>query len=159
MSLRGKLLRWLVIPLMLVNLAGATAIYWLAWLPAQAALDQSLADTAWAMVPHVQEAGNSVELQLTQQAEQVLRVDHFDEIFFVDRGTAFRRGQWIGATKTNLKLLRNMRSGLNGMLTTLHFNTLSTRTISVERQTVWSVVLVVLKSSVLLILLFMSARC
>ena len=56
MSLRGKLLRWLVIPLMLVNLAGATAIYWLAWLPAQAALDQSLADTAWAMVPHVQEA-------------------------------------------------------------------------------------------------------
>ena len=46
MSLRGKLLRWLVIPLMLVNLAGATAIYWLAWLPAQAALDQSLAGRA-----------------------------------------------------------------------------------------------------------------
>ncbi len=85
MSLRGKLLRWLVIPLMLVNLAGATAIYWLAWLPAQTALDQSLADAAWALVPHVQEAGNSVELQLTQQAEQVLRVDHFDEIFFVVR--------------------------------------------------------------------------
>lgn len=85
MSLRGKLLRWLVIPLMLVNLAGATAIYWLAWLPAQTALDQSLADAAWALVPHVQEAGNSVELQLSQQAEQVLRVDHFDEIFFVVR--------------------------------------------------------------------------
>ncbi|MCE2871855.1 MAG: sensor histidine kinase N-terminal domain-containing protein, partial [Oxalobacteraceae bacterium] len=85
MSLRGKLLRWLVIPLMAVNLAGATAIYWLAWLPAQAALDQSLADAAWALVPHVQEAGNSVELQLSQQAEQVLRVDHFDSIFFVVR--------------------------------------------------------------------------
>lgn len=85
MSLRGKLLRWLVIPLMAVNLAGATAIYWLAWLPAQTALDQSLADAAWALVPHVQEAGNSVELQLSQQAEQVLRVDHFDSIFFVVR--------------------------------------------------------------------------
>jgi two-component system sensor histidine kinase TctE len=85
MSLRGKLLQWLVIPLMVVNLAGATAIYWLAWLPAQTALDQSLADAAWALVPHVQEAGNSVELQLSQQAEQVLRVDHFDEIFFVVR--------------------------------------------------------------------------
>jgi two-component system sensor histidine kinase TctE len=85
MSLRGKLLRWLVIPLMLVNLAGATAIYWLAWLPAQTALDQSLADAAWALVPHMQESGNSVELQLSQQAEQVLRVDHFDEIFFVVR--------------------------------------------------------------------------
>lgn len=85
MSLRGKLLRWLVIPLMLINLAGATAIYWLAWLPAQTALDQSLADAAWALVPHMQESGNSVELQLSQQAEQVLRVDHFDEIFFVVR--------------------------------------------------------------------------
>ena len=85
MSLRGKLMRWLVIPLMLVNLAGATAIYWLAWLPAQTALDQSLADAAWALVPHMQESGNSVELQLSQQAEQVLRVDHFDEIFFVVR--------------------------------------------------------------------------
>ena len=85
MSLRNKLLRWLVIPLMLVNLAGATAIYWLAWLPAQTALDQSLADAAWALVPHMQESGNSVELQLSQQAEQVLRVDHFDEIFFVVR--------------------------------------------------------------------------
>ena len=85
MSLRGKLLWWLVIPLMVVNLAGATAIYWLAWLPAQTALDQSLADAAWALVPHVQETDNSVELQLTQQAEQVLRVDHFDEIFFVVR--------------------------------------------------------------------------
>ena len=85
MSLRGKLLWWLVIPLMVVNLAGATAIYWLAWIPAQTALDQSLADAAWALVPHVQETDNSVELQLTQQAEQVLRVDHFDEIFFVVR--------------------------------------------------------------------------
>ena len=85
MSLRTKLLRWLVVPLLVVNLAGATAAYWLAWMPAQAALDQSLADAAWALVPHVQETDSSIELQLSQQAEQVLRVDHFDEIFFVVR--------------------------------------------------------------------------
>ena len=85
MSLRAKLLRWLVVPLLVVNLAGATAAYWLAWIPAQAALDQSLADAAWALVPHVQETDSSIELRLSQQAEQVLRVDHFDEIFFVVR--------------------------------------------------------------------------
>ena len=71
MSLRVKLLKWLVIPLVAVNLAGAAAVYWLAWIPAQTAFYQSLADAAWALVPHVQESGNSVELQLSQQAEQV----------------------------------------------------------------------------------------
>lgn len=85
MSLRAKLLRWLVVPLLVVNLAGASAIYWLAWIPAQAALDQGLADAAWALVPHVQETDSSIELRLSQQAEQVLRVDRFDEIFFVVR--------------------------------------------------------------------------
>ena len=85
MSLRVKLLKWLVAPLVAVNLAGAAAVYWLAWIPAQTAFDQSLADAAWALVPHVQEKGDSVELQLSKQAEQVLRVDHFDEIYFVVR--------------------------------------------------------------------------
>jgi two-component system sensor histidine kinase TctE len=85
MSLRVKLLKWLVVPLVAVNLAGAAAVYWLAWIPAQTAFDQSLADAAWALVPHVQGTGNSVELQLSKQAEQVLRVDHFDEIYFVVR--------------------------------------------------------------------------
>jgi two-component system sensor histidine kinase TctE len=89
-SLRVKLLKWLVIPLLLVNLAGAGAAYWLAWIPAQAALDQSLADAAWALVPHVQETDSSVELRLSQQAEQVLRVDHFDEVFFVVRDLSGR---------------------------------------------------------------------
>lgn len=84
-SLRGRLLKWLVTPLVLLNLAAAGIAYWLAWIPAQTALDQSLADTAWALVPHVQESGSSVELSLSQQAEQVLRVDHFDEVYFVVR--------------------------------------------------------------------------
>ncbi len=85
MSLRAKLLRWLVIPLVAVNLAGAAVAYWLAWIPAQTALDQSLADAAWALVPHVQDKGTSLELELSHQAEQVLRVDHFDEVYFVVR--------------------------------------------------------------------------
>lgn len=85
MSLRFKLLQWLVITLMAVNVAAAAAAYWLAWIPAQSALDQSLADAAWALVPHVKETDSAVELRLSQQAEQILRVDHLDEVFFVVR--------------------------------------------------------------------------
>mgnify|MGYP006279916253 CR=1 FL=1 len=84
-SLRAQLLRWLVAPLVTLNLIAAGIAYWLAWIPAQTAFDQSLADTAWALVPHVQGSGPSIELSLSQQAEQVLRVDHFDSIFFVVR--------------------------------------------------------------------------
>ena len=85
MSLRSKLLKWLVIPLLALNSIAAGSAYWLAWIPAQSALDQSLADAAWALVPHVQESGSSLELSLSHQAEQVLRVDHFDTVFFVVR--------------------------------------------------------------------------
>ncbi len=84
-SLRARLLQWLVIPLVALNLVAAGIAYWLAWIPAQTAFDQSLVDTAWALVPHMQESGTSVELSLSQQAEQVLRVDHFDEVYFVVR--------------------------------------------------------------------------
>ena len=84
-SLRAQLLRWLVAPLVTLNLIAAGVAYWLAWIPAQTAFDQSLADTAWALVPHMQGSGPSIELSLSQQAEQVLRVDHFDSIFFVVR--------------------------------------------------------------------------
>lgn len=86
-SLRAQLLRWLVFPLVALNLIAAGVAYWLAWMPAQTAFDQSLADTAWALVPHMQDSGPSIELSLSQQAEQVLRVDHFDSIFFVVRDT------------------------------------------------------------------------
>lgn len=85
MSLRARLLKWLVIPLVATNLLAAGVAYWLAWIPAQSALDHSLADAAWALVPHVQESGDSLELKLSRQAEQVLRVDHFDQVYFVVR--------------------------------------------------------------------------
>ena len=85
MSLRAKLLKWLLIPLLAVNSVAAGSAYWLAWIPAQSAFDQGLVDVAWALVPHVQDSGSSLELSLSQQAEQVLRVDHFDTVFFVVR--------------------------------------------------------------------------
>lgn len=48
-SIRVRLLRWLIGPILLVNLAGGALVYALAWLPAQLAFDQGLLDTASAL--------------------------------------------------------------------------------------------------------------
>ncbi|SNT07225.1 two-component system, OmpR family, sensor histidine kinase TctE [Noviherbaspirillum humi] len=87
-SIRVKLLKWLIVPLLAVNLIGAMLSYWLAWTPAQTALDQSLADAAWAVLPHLRARGDQLEINLSEQAEQVLRVDHFDKVYLVVRDAA-----------------------------------------------------------------------
>ena len=81
-SIRLNLLKWLIVPLLIINLVGAGLVYWLAWKPAQTAFDQSLADTAWALVPRLKMSGDRVEVDLSKQAEQVLRVDHVDAVYF-----------------------------------------------------------------------------
>jgi two-component system sensor histidine kinase TctE len=48
-SIRVRLLRWLIGPILLVNLAGGALVYALAWVPAQLAFDQGLLDTANAL--------------------------------------------------------------------------------------------------------------
>lgn len=40
-SIRIGLLKWLLVPLLVVNLAGAGLAYWLAWIPARTAFDQT----------------------------------------------------------------------------------------------------------------------
>jgi two-component system sensor histidine kinase TctE len=42
-SIRLRLLKWLIVPILLLNLAGASLTYLLAWLPAQRALDERVA--------------------------------------------------------------------------------------------------------------------
>ncbi|MDD5241791.1 MAG: sensor histidine kinase [Sulfuricella sp.] len=84
-SIRINLLKWLIAPLLLINLAGAGLTYWLAWAPAQTAFDQSLADAGWVLIPRLREMQGDILVDLPQQAEQVLRVDHFDAIYFVIR--------------------------------------------------------------------------
>ena len=54
-SIRVNLLKRLMLPLVGINLVGAALTYWLAWAPAQAAFDQSLANSAWALTPRLQE--------------------------------------------------------------------------------------------------------
>ncbi|MDP9108844.1 MAG: sensor histidine kinase N-terminal domain-containing protein, partial [Pseudomonadota bacterium] len=84
-SIRLNLLKWLIAPLLIINLIGAGLTYWLAWAPAQLAFDQSLADAGWALIPRLRDVGGTVLIDLPKQAEQVLRLDHFDAIFFVVR--------------------------------------------------------------------------
>src|SRR5919112_5754238 len=87
-SIRLNLLKWLIFPLLFIHMAGAGITYWLAWRPAQTAFDQSLADAAWALIPRVQQLRGGLRLDLPEQAEQILRVDHFDAIYFVVRDAA-----------------------------------------------------------------------
>ena len=84
-SIRISLLKWLLLPLLVINLVGASATYWLAWRPTQIAFDQNLADAAWALLPYLQQRGDGIAVDLSRQAEQVLRLDHTDAIYFVVR--------------------------------------------------------------------------
>jgi two-component system sensor histidine kinase TctE len=84
-SLRINLLKWLIVPLLAINLIGAALTYRLAWVPAQMAFDQSLADAAWALVPRLRDNDGAILIDLPQQAEQVLRLDHVDTIYFMVR--------------------------------------------------------------------------
>ncbi len=87
-SIRLRLLKWLIGPILLINLAGGALTYVLAWLPAQTAFDQSLLDAAGALIPRLRQAGGGLKIDLPQQAEQVLRADATDAIYFVVRGAA-----------------------------------------------------------------------
>lgn len=84
-SIRSNLLKWLILPLMGINLIGAGLTYSLAWVPAEMAFDQSLADSAWALIPRLRVVNDRLDIDLPQPAEQILRVDHFDAIYFVVR--------------------------------------------------------------------------
>jgi len=90
-SLRLRLLKWLIAPILLLNLASGALTYVLAWMPAQSAFDQSLQDGAGALAARLTPAARGVVLDLSPQAEQVLRADSADAIYFVVRDASGRR--------------------------------------------------------------------
>jgi len=87
-SIRIDLLKWLIAPLLTINLIGTLLIYMLAWNPAQTAFDQSLTDAAHDLRLNLRLKGSRVELDLSAQAERMLRFNHFDQIFYVVRDAA-----------------------------------------------------------------------
>ncbi|MES2205409.1 MAG: sensor histidine kinase [Pseudomonadota bacterium] len=100
-SIRLNLLKWLIIPFLVINLIGAGLTYWLAWTPARIAFDQSLADTAWALIPQLEENNGIVSLDLSSREEKTLRLDHFDTVYFVVRSAT---GDMIAGDKDFPKL-------------------------------------------------------
>ncbi|TWC67508.1 sensor histidine kinase [Herbaspirillum sp. SJZ099] len=84
-SIRRDLLKWLIAPLLLINLVGAGFTYWLAWLPAQHAFDQNLMDSTWGLYAQVRHRQEKTSAELTKQAEQILRSNHSDTTFFAVR--------------------------------------------------------------------------
>ncbi|WP_225984790.1 sensor histidine kinase [Noviherbaspirillum aerium] len=84
-SIRSDLLKWLITPLVVINFIGALLIYMLAWGPAQDALDDNLAEAAYDLQAHVRLNGNRIELDLSDQAERMLRVNRTDSLFYVVR--------------------------------------------------------------------------
>jgi two-component system sensor histidine kinase TctE len=84
-SIRLRLLKWLIGPILLLNLAGASLAYLLAWIPAQHAFDQAIGDAAAALAARLLPAPGGALLDLPKQAEQLLRTDEMDAIYFVVR--------------------------------------------------------------------------
>ncbi|MYN45526.1 sensor histidine kinase [Pseudoduganella sp. FT93W] len=81
-SIRLRLLKWLIAPILLINLAGGGLVYLLAWTPAQLAFDQSLAEAAAGLGARLSDAGGQLQLDLPPLAEAVLRSDDSDSLYF-----------------------------------------------------------------------------
>ena len=89
-SIRLRLLKWLIVPILLINLAGASLTYMLAWTPARLAFDQGLADSAGALASRVHDSGGAAAIDLPAPAEQILRAHDSDAFYFVVRGAGGR---------------------------------------------------------------------
>jgi len=87
-SIRLRLLRRLIGPMLLLNLAGGALTYMLAWIPAQKAFDQNLSDAAAALGARLSVTREGWQIDLPRQAEQVLRSDDSDAVFFTVRDVA-----------------------------------------------------------------------
>ena len=85
-SLRKALLLWLLLPASLVLLTFLPLAYHLVHHPAMEALDQALADASLALVPHLEVIDGEPRFVFPAAAEQVLRTDRVDDIYFLVLG-------------------------------------------------------------------------
>ena len=89
-SIRLRLLKWLIAPVLLLNLAGVALSYALAWIPAQIAFDQSLSDAAAMLGARIGESEGRLVLDLPPAAERALREDELDKVYFSVRDSQGR---------------------------------------------------------------------
>src|SRR5262245_51913119 len=81
-SLRGRLLKVLLPPVAALLALGAIAEYFLALEPASEAYDQALVDVGIALGERIRVSGDEIGFDLPGAAEQVLRTDKFDSIYY-----------------------------------------------------------------------------
>ncbi len=89
-SIRLRLLKWLIGPILLINLAGASLTYMLAWIPAQLAFDEDLAVSSGALAARLRAVPAGAWIDLPRDAEQVLRANEVDAFYFVVRDASGR---------------------------------------------------------------------
>lgn len=82
-SIRLRLLKWLVAPILVFNLLAASLTYLLAWTPAQRAFDQGLLDAATGLATRLRPGGAGIDLP---GAARVLGAASPDASWFVVRG-------------------------------------------------------------------------
>jgi signal transduction histidine kinase len=84
-SLRGDLLRLLLLPISAILVVSAVSAYYLALEPATEALDASLIDAGIAIRERITVRDGLVTVDLPTAAEQVLRADRYDAVYYVVR--------------------------------------------------------------------------
>jgi len=85
-SLRKALLLWLLLPATLALITFLPLAYHLVHQPAMEALDQALADAGLALVPHLEISDGEPHFRFPPAAEQVLRADRTDDIYYLILG-------------------------------------------------------------------------
>ena len=89
-SLRKSLILWLLLPTALALITFLPLAYHLVHQPAMEALDQALADASLALVPHLEVVDGEPRFVFPPAAEQVLRTDRVDDIYYLVLGPAGR---------------------------------------------------------------------
>lgn len=89
-SLRKSLILWLLLPTALALITFLPLAYHLVHRPAMEALDQALADASLALVPHLEVVDGEPRFVFPPAAEQVLRTDRVDDIYYLVLGPAGR---------------------------------------------------------------------
>lgn len=103
LSLRGRLLLAIIAPLCLVFAVSAMFDYRLARKTADSAFDHSLADVALDLASHIRTTDESLSVNLSAEAEEILRSDSFDTIYLSvrdDRGRLLAGDEDLPATET-----------------------------------------------------------
>src|SRR5438034_10422304 len=84
-SLRGQLLRLLLLPVAAILAVSSVAAYYLALEPATDAYDGSLIDAGLALADRIHLRDGVILVDLPSAAEQILRTDRFDTIYYLVR--------------------------------------------------------------------------